>query len=194
MNTVRTVSKQAAVQIRKWGGQTVAPRYTNYGEIRRTRRLRPCLFAVRSMNLVIDRTMLDELIAFAQHDFPEECCGIFVGRRDGADIIVSDAVQSPNIAQGNRRRDYQIDWKTLLRTQRQARADQLEIVGFFHSHPDGSTTPSQADLHQAWPDCSYLILTVSTGRCIGFASWRLDTGRSAFESESIVVSKRMATK
>ncbi|MDO8632809.1 MAG: M67 family metallopeptidase [Phycisphaerales bacterium] len=135
------------------------------------------------MNLVIDPTLLDTLVAHAERDYPEECCGILVGVRRGLDRIIHRAVPSNNITEGDRRRNYQVDWEMLLRTQRQARADQREIIGFYHSHPDGSAQPSQRDLDHAWSDCSYLILAMFAGRYVDSASWRTDDRRRTFEFE-----------
>ncbi len=137
------------------------------------------------MTLVIDPTMLDTLVAHAHRDYPNECCGILVGVRSGPDRFVHRVVPAANIAIGDRRRNYQIDWKTLLATQRDARHACLQIVGFYHSHPDGSTRPSRRDLDHAWPDCSYLILAVWGGKCTGSASWRSNDSRRSFEPESV---------
>ena len=152
-------------------------------DFRRTRHRPDWFFAVSSMNLVIDPTLLSTLVAHAERDYPNECCGILVGARRGLDRIIHRVVQSNNITEGDRRRNYQVDWKTLLRTQRQARAYQMEIVGFYHSHPDGSARPSQRDLDHAWSDCSYLILAVVAGRVVDSASWRSHDGRRTFEFE-----------
>lgn len=129
--------------------------------------------------------MLDTLVAHAQRDYPNECCGILVGVRSGPDRFVHRVIPSANIAIGDRRRNYQIDWKTLLATQRDARHACLQIVGFYHSHPDGSTRPTWRDLENAWADCSYLILAVSAGRYIDSASWRTNAPRRSFEPESV---------
>ena len=135
------------------------------------------------MSLVIGPTLLDSLVAHAECSYPNECCGILVGRRSNTNALVDRVIASPNIAGIDRRHNYQIDWQTLLETQRQARADQMEIIGFYHSHPDGSARPSQRDLDHAWLGCSYLILAMFAGRCVDSASWRIDDRRQAFEFE-----------
>jgi len=142
------------------------------------------------MTLVIDPILLNALIVHAERKHPVECCGILVDRKGGSGTRVFEVVPSPNIAHSNRRRHYQIDWLTMVRTQRKARGNGLEIVGFYHSHPDGSSRPSSRDLADAWPDYSYLILAMIAGRYVDSASWRIDDRRRTFEFEPFATPDR----
>jgi proteasome lid subunit RPN8/RPN11 len=61
-----------------------------------------------------------------------------------------------------------------------ARAQGLEVVGYYHSHPAGPPRPSAFDRERAWPELSYLIVTPA-----GEAhSWRLG-GDGAFVEERV---------
>ena len=68
---------------------------------------------------------------------------------------------------------------------REARAAGLDIVGYYHSHPDHPSRPSDFDRDHAWPDQSYLIVAVAGGKPASVQSWRLRDDRSAFDEEAI---------
>src|SRR2546422_8678370 len=71
---------------------------------------------------------------------------------------------------GNTRTDspqhrYHIDPKELVRIQRDGRARNEDIIGFYHSHPDHPAQWSQTDLAEAhWFGCSYVITSVQKGK------------------------------
>ena len=68
-----------------------------------------------------------------------------------------------------------------------ARAAQLDLLGFYHSHPDHPAKPSQFDLDHAWPSFSYVIVSVMAGRDGLLTSWQLKEDRSAFGEELVEV-------
>ena len=59
------------------------------------------------------------------------------------------------------------------------------MLGIYHSHPDVPARPSQFDLDNAWPNLSYLIVSVCKGKAVESNSWRLRNDRSAFDQESV---------
>ncbi|HEY9013519.1 MAG TPA: M67 family metallopeptidase, partial [Gemmatimonadales bacterium] len=63
----------------------------------------------------------------------------------------------------------------------------LEVLGFYHSHPDHPAEPSRFDQEHAWPWYSYVIVGVSRGLAAELASWRLADDRSAMQPEPIDV-------
>ncbi len=135
------------------------------------------------MTLHIGQSVLDALLRHASNEFPCECCGILIGCRSGADSFVDHAVAARNIAEGDRRKGYQIDWKTLFTAVRQTRLTPDEMIGFYHSHPDGSQRPSGRDLESAWAGYSYVIVPVVEGRATGVRSWRRTSGQASLEQE-----------
>jgi proteasome lid subunit RPN8/RPN11 len=105
---------------------------------------------------------------------PNECCGILVGRIHRRVRAVEQVVMAENVSQGDRTRGYEIDPQTAFDTIRAARKDDRQVIGFFHSHPDGSQTPSQRDIREAWPQKSYLIVAIKDGCVASMTSWRLN--------------------
>jgi len=138
-------------------------------------------FAIR-----IDRRILDGLIAHARRDYPNECCGILVGRRDENETAVHGARGAENISDSDRTRSFQVDWQALFAAMRSVRDGGEAIVGFYHSHPDGSVVPSVRDTRLAWTDHSYVIIGINGGSCRGVASWRVGHFGAGFTEELIV--------
>ncbi|MFH7241705.1 MAG: Mov34/MPN/PAD-1 family protein [Spirulina sp.] len=81
---------------------------------------------------------------------------------------------------------YWIDPADLLRIQKEARDQDLEIIGIFHSHPDHPALPSECDRRLAWPVYSYLIASVRGGQVADVQSWRLNDAQQ-FEPEVIKI-------
>ena len=139
--------------------------------------------------LIIPRSVLDGLSAHALEALPEECCGVLLGPTRTDPPRVAQMVRAENIAEGDRTTAYQIDWQTLFAVTKATRNSEERIVGFFHSHPDGSRSPSARDLADAWIDFSYVIVSVDAlaGTVSRVTSWRIPPGTNRFEEEQIVV-------
>jgi proteasome lid subunit RPN8/RPN11 len=105
--------------------------------------------------------------AHSEETYPHECCGVLLGRSAvGVDEvfvnIVESAVRAGNTRTDSPRNRYNIAPQELVRIQRQARESGLDIVGFYHSHPDHPAQWSVTDLAGAhWLGCSYVITGVS---------------------------------
>jgi len=107
------------------------------------------------------------LRAHGEETYPHECCGVLLGTID----IVKDEREVKTVSRaGNTRLDslhnrYNIDPKELIAAQKQARQSGLDIVGFYHSHPDHPPRWSQTDFAEAhWIGCSYVITSVINGK------------------------------
>jgi proteasome lid subunit RPN8/RPN11 len=118
--------------------------------------------------------------------YPEEGCGVLLGR-DGETREVVEVEAFDNQRADSRHNRYLIAPEQFLAAERRGRAAGLEVIGFFHSHPDHPARPSAFDLEHAWPYYSYLIVSVERGRVTGALSWRLAADRSRFEPEALEV-------
>jgi proteasome lid subunit RPN8/RPN11 len=118
------------------------------------------------MALIISAPLLDQLRQHGEQTYPHECCGVLVGEFDEAGSKTVKTV----VACGNTRTDsphnrYHISPIELVRIQREARVAGLDIVGFYHSHPDHPAHWSSTDLAEAhWTGCSYVITSVEKGK------------------------------
>jgi proteasome lid subunit RPN8/RPN11 len=61
----------------------------------------------------------------------------------------------------------------------------LELIGWYHSHPDHPARPSEFDRDHAWPWYSYVIVSVAQGQPQDVTSWRLADDRSQFLPEAL---------
>jgi proteasome lid subunit RPN8/RPN11 len=114
---------------------------------------------------------------------PEECCGVLIGRSLNGTTLVERVLSVGNASPGERQNRYQIPPETVLAAHKEARALGLEVVGYYHSHPDGPARPSEADRENAWPGVSYLIVSLKGRQVVEARSWRL--GDKGFEEEEI---------
>ncbi len=130
------------------------------------------------------------LLAIRKHgeqDYPNECCGLLLGRIDAGNKKVVDEIlpisnSREDAAKHNR---FLITPDDLMRGEKEARNRGCDIVGFYHSHPDHPAVPSQFDLDHAWPVYSYIIVSVRAGRAEDLLSWELRPDRSRFDAEDV---------
>lgn len=123
--------------------------------------------------------------------YPEESCGVLIGRLEGSRRVVISAIPCANARRDSAHNRYAIDPKDVIRIQREARDRELEVVGFYHSHPDHPAQWSSTDLAEAhWLGCSYVITSVMGGRAAETRSFLLtgsaDEAEKAFVEEEIV--------
>jgi proteasome lid subunit RPN8/RPN11 len=104
------------------------------------------------------------LRGFAAAAYPDEGCGVLIGRmeRDGTALIV-DVTSGRNMRTDRARDRYDLDPSDLLRADRDARARGLDVVGIWHTHPDHPARPSAFDTERAWMDYAYLICSSRSG-------------------------------
>jgi proteasome lid subunit RPN8/RPN11 len=121
--------------------------------------------------------------------YPEECCGVLLGSGAGAVPEVRALRAADNVHDGGRRRRFTIAPGDYLAAEREARRLGLEVLGFYHSHPDHPARPSEHDRLHAWPNLHYVIVAVAAGEPGEITSWLLAEDRSALEPEPLVISE-----
>ena len=120
-------------------------------------------------------------------DYPYECCGLLLGQvlTGGAKTCLEVYPISNAREEEAKRNRFLIRPEELMRGEKHALARALEIVGFYHSHPDHPAVPSGYDLEHAWPVYSYVVVAVEKGNARDLRSWEMQTDRSRFEEELI---------
>jgi proteasome lid subunit RPN8/RPN11 len=130
----------------------------------------------------------EDLRAIGRHGeatYPEECCGFLIGRANAETTTVERLLPVDNERQDSRHNRFVINPETVLAAHKEARAAGADVVGYYHSHPDHPSRPSDFDREHAWPGLSYLIVSVQKGHAADARSWRLADDRERFDEEII---------
>lgn len=132
----------------------------------------------------------------AESAYPYECCGLLLGQLRPERKVLVEVWASENVwnaetanllgASGSIDRHYAIAPEVLLNAQRYGRDRGLSVVGIYHSHPDHPAMPSKLDQDFAWPQYSYMIVSVHNGKSQDLQCWALDHSHQ-FQSETIAV-------
>ena len=117
--------------------------------------------------IAIDPPVLEAVVAAAEASYPDEACGLLVGRWSAAGHCrLRRAVPSANLAP-DPSVAFEIDPALRLDLQRRLRGGGQRVVGLYHSHPDGPARPSARDLARAWePGLLWLITSVPAGKAV----------------------------
>lgn len=124
--------------------------------------------------LRISREHYGEIREYGERTYPNECCGVLVGRFDDDNRLVEAVRPCANTRTDSLENRYNIDPRELVRIQREAHELSLEVIGFYHSHPDHPARWSPTDLAEAhWIGCSYVITSIEAGQAVTTNSFLL---------------------
>ena len=129
-----------------------------------------------------------EITAHGERDYPHECCGFLIGELGPSGVkLVSETVALSNAREESAQRNrFLINPDEFVQGERYAAAKGLDVIGFYHSHPDHPAVPSLYDLEHAWPVYSYVIVAVDGGRAGDLRSWKMQEDRGGFSEEEIL--------
>jgi proteasome lid subunit RPN8/RPN11 len=143
--------------------------------------------------LQLPKAVYDTIRAHGEETYPHECCGVLLGRSTPEGWSVSAAVRAGNTRTDSAHNRYQIAPIELVKIQREAHRQGLDIAGFYHSHPDHPAQWSATDFAEAhWIGCSYVITEVANGSARTTNSFLLagtTEEDKRFEAEAIDVSE-----
>ena len=153
------------------------------------------------MAIQLSTQQLQSIRSHGEREYPNECCGMLLGRADDALKEVSEVVPLKNLRIDSSRAQellplddpdreseknrFLIDPQQQVRVERDARARGLDVLGYYHSHPDHPARPSNYDREHAWPWYSYIILSVARGKADEITSWVLSEDRARFDPEHL---------
>ena len=122
----------------------------------------------------------------AKEAYPEECAGALVGMNVEGMKIVVDVWRAENTHKEERSRRFLIEPLKIKEFEERAAERDMDLLGFYHSHPDHPAEPSEYDREHAWPGWSYVIASVSAENVEDMRSWTLRDDRSGYDEEPIV--------
>jgi proteasome lid subunit RPN8/RPN11 len=136
--------------------------------------------------------------------FPQECCGALLGRdsaiierQSAQDAIPLGATREVlrlfplvNRREDSPRNRFAVAADDVREAEQAAREHGLEVIGWYHSHPDHPARPSDFDREHAWPWYSYVIVSVMAGKPADMTSWRLNDDRQDYWPEKIEIRNR----
>jgi proteasome lid subunit RPN8/RPN11 len=132
----------------------------------------------------------NEIAAHGERDYPHECCGLLLGAFSPGSLKTIAAVYPISNAreEAAKRNRFLITPEEFREGEQYAEKNGLDIVGFYHSHPDHPAVPSGYDLEHAWPLYSYIVVAVRAGVAGELRSWEMEPDRSKFTEEEISMS------
>jgi proteasome lid subunit RPN8/RPN11 len=133
----------------------------------------------------IANSALDDIRAHGAEGYPNEICGFMLGPR--GEGRVTEVRRARNIIVDRSRDRYEIDPRDHIRIQREADAEGLDIVGYYHSHPDHPAQASRFDTERAWAGYVYLIVSIQNGEAVDANGFVTDSDGGPFRPEPLVV-------
>jgi proteasome lid subunit RPN8/RPN11 len=120
--------------------------------------------------------------------YPHECCGALLGREIADDLWeIVGLFPLVNRRDDSPRNRFSITSDDVRDAEKSAREQGVDLLGWYHSHPDHPAKPSQYDQDHAWPWYSYVIVSVANGEPQHMTSWRLADDRSRFTPEDLEI-------
>jgi len=137
--------------------------------------------------ITIRKRDLDRIFEHGRDGYPHEVCGIIMGTYGEASKRVEEIRIAGNLNTERAHDRYEMDPKDILKAEREGAGKGLEIVGFYHTHPDHPDEPSEFDRERSWPSYSYIIVSVNDGSDFKVRSWILNEDTKRFEEEKIEI-------
>ena len=143
------------------------------------------------MRLRLTSQVHEEIRSHGARGYPNEVCGALLGREigeGGGELRhITSVLPLENQRDDSPHNRFSVTPEDVLRAELAARNSGLDLLGWYHTHPDHPARPSEFDREHAWPWYSYVILTVASRVPGDMTSWRLADDRSAYAAESIEV-------
>ncbi|HRH45710.1 MAG TPA: M67 family metallopeptidase [Pyrinomonadaceae bacterium] len=136
--------------------------------------------------IAVTEKHIEDIKAHGETTYPFECGGMLIGtlNPDGSKTV-HETFPLENSSTEDQKNRVLILPKDVLRAERYARSQKLEVIGYYHSHPEDKAIPSQYDLDHALPVWSYIIVSVIGGKAVDARSWVMENDRSKFNEEEL---------
>ena len=150
-----------------------------------------------TLTLWIGNHLAEKIRRHGAETYPHECCGALLGHdaeargeTPGREVLGLHALV--NRRDDSPRNRFSVTADDVRDAEKVAREQGLDVIGWYHSHPDHPARPSEFDREHAWPWYSYIIVSVHNGAPQEMTSWRLEDDRTKFSPEALEVRQRAA--
>lgn len=129
------------------------------------------------MEIELSEKTTSQMTLAAKAAYPGECCGILLGKsaESSGEIEVLETREAPNMIQGTQKSThFRVDPLFLYQVEREIEGSGVEVIGFYHSHPDCPAIPSDEDYENMVPGLVYVILSVTKDGVKDIRSYKKD--------------------
>ena len=126
------------------------------------------------------------MVAHARQTYPNECCGAMLGSTDGESKTAKTAIALENSFEGAQAARFELRPQDLLAADKAARAQGMDLIGIYHSHPDCDAYFSPTDLQNSCPWYSFVVLSIQKGEFHHANSWLPNVDQTAAAKEELV--------
>ncbi len=142
------------------------------------------LFGLGKSVVHISKSVYEEILNHAKESYPHECCGVLTGAIF-QERKIFESHRTANVDTERSHDRFMIDPKELNLIDKIARSQGMDVIGFYHSHPDHPDKPSPTDREWAQPGYSYFIISVKGGKDTSVKSWAIEDETGPFREEKI---------
>ncbi len=126
------------------------------------------------------------MVAHARSTYPNECCGAMLGRSDGVEKTVTEAMALENVFEGAQAARYELRPQDLAAADKAARERGMDLIGIYHSHPDCDAYFSTTDLKNSCPWYSFVVLSIQKGEFDHANSWLPNVEQTEASKEELI--------
>lgn len=132
------------------------------------------------MVVKIKRQINDKLIEICEKGFPNEVCGVLIGKKNKEIFIIDDYYICENLNKERSIDRYELNPIDYIKAEDRAKKSNASIIGIYHSHPNHPAIASETDKMFAWPDMAYLIYSIYDGKFKNLICWQIDESEDVF--------------
>lgn len=136
--------------------------------------------------LSLTKQVVDTIQSDCRNCFPMEACGFLIGTNGNAKIVLESKIAKNMSTEPNR---YTINPLEYYTVEQSLEGSSSTILGFYHSHPNGSAKPSSIDRKQAWEGYSYVIVSLTATSIQATTSWIFDATTGEFFEEQLLINE-----
>ena len=140
--------------------------------------------------IYLTKEHIKQIERHGEQTYPNECGGMIIGRFEADKKTALELLPMENaMAESEKYNRVLITPRDVLRAERYARSQKLDVIGYYHSHPDHPAIPSQFDLDHALPVWTYIIVSVENGKAVDVRAWDMENDRSKFNEDLVSVAR-----